>query len=182
MHLSYILEHAIHCLSLTVYPLAPVHVEPAPRRREAMGKSRGRRRIGVKFCPGHGDGVVDVQIVGGTCITSAATVHVELPVRRSEAVAVSRCRRDASCWCREIRPDLRDWIKRVKVIEKARVELAVHEIQFVIAPMHVEHAVCRAEAVEHSGRRGDAMDLLGEVRPGRGDEVVDVKAAEGART
>ena len=125
MHLSYVTEHAIQCLGLTIYPLAPVHVEPAPRRREAMGKSRGRRRIGVKFCPGHGDGVVDVQIVGGTCITSAATVHVELPVRRSEAVAVSRRRRDASGWCSEVRPDLRGWIKGVKVIEEDIFVIAV---------------------------------------------------------
>ena len=44
--------------------------------------------------------------------------------------------------------------------------------------MHVEHAVCRAEPVEHSGRRRDAMDLLGEVRPGCGDEAVDVQVAE----
>ena len=141
MHFSLIMEHAIQCLRLTVYPLAPVHVDPAARRREAMKKSGGRRPGGVKFCPGHRGGVVDVQIVGRACITSAATLHVELPVRRGEAVAVSRRRRGASGWCREVRPDLRDWIETVKVIERAIFVLAVKEIQKSIAPMHVEHAV-----------------------------------------
>ena len=46
--------------------------------------------------------------------------------------------------------------------------------------MHVEHAVCRAEAVEQSGRRRDAMDLLGEVRPGHVGSVVDVQIAKQA--
>ena len=44
---------------------APVHVELAPRRREAMTSSRGRRgagRGGREVRPGHGDGVVDVQV------------------------------------------------------------------------------------------------------------------------
>ena len=64
----------------------------------------------------------------------------------------------------------------MKVIEK----MAALAVRSSMAPMHVEQAVCRAEAVEHSGRRRDAMDLLGEMRPGCGDEAVDVKVVEDA--
>ena len=55
--------------SLTV-SLAPVNVEQAPRRREAVIRSWGRRGAGCgggEVGPGHGGGVVDVQVAEVAC-------------------------------------------------------------------------------------------------------------------
>ena len=53
---------------------APVHVELAPGRREAVivsGRRRIARRRGGQVGPVHGDGVVDVQIPEVHCTRQA---------------------------------------------------------------------------------------------------------------
>jgi hypothetical protein len=53
---------------LTPVGQAPMHVEQAPRRREAMEKS-GRRRgdVAGEVEPGHGGWIVNVKIVRCAC-------------------------------------------------------------------------------------------------------------------
>jgi hypothetical protein len=56
--------------------IAPVHVELAPRRREAVTLSgrRGRAgRCGGQVRPGHGGGVVDVQVMEVAACAVAST-------------------------------------------------------------------------------------------------------------
>ena len=66
-------------LTLTNYPLAPVHVEPAPSRREAVTSSGGRwgaGRIGGEVCPDHGDWVVDEQITKQACARRTGRLYL----------------------------------------------------------------------------------------------------------
>ena len=53
--------------ALTGVTQAPVDVEPAPRRREPVIRSRRRECAGHEVRPGHGGGVVDVQVLEVTC-------------------------------------------------------------------------------------------------------------------
>ena len=55
---------------ITGFTQAPMNVEPARRRREAVPVSGRRRAAGRgvgEVRPGHGDGVVDVQIADRYC-------------------------------------------------------------------------------------------------------------------
>ncbi len=52
---------------LTYISLTAVHIELAPRRREAERFSGSAGELGWKLEPGHGRRIVDVQIVGGSC-------------------------------------------------------------------------------------------------------------------
>ena len=66
-----LLSHTFMQSDLTVGIKAPVHVEQAPRRREAVagsGERWGAGRGGGEVGPGHGGGVVDVQVAEiGAC-------------------------------------------------------------------------------------------------------------------
>ena len=70
---------------------APVHVEPAPLRREAMtpsGARRGAGRGGGEVRPGHGDGVVNVQDATVACARrvlwgAVAPRHIALAITTS---------------------------------------------------------------------------------------------------
>ena len=58
-------QPASPCLKLTSWPSARVHVEQAPRRREAVTSSGGRwgaGHAGGEVCPGHVDWVVGKQV------------------------------------------------------------------------------------------------------------------------
>ena len=66
---------------------ATVHVELVPSRREAVAVSGGRRgagRGGREVRPGHGDGVVDVQVrQEGACARRCGTWGQECAIVRA---------------------------------------------------------------------------------------------------
>ena len=72
----------------------------------------------------------------------------------------------------EIRPDLRDGVEDVKVTELVG---AIPKTPESTAPVHVELAVCRCEAMLISRRRHGAVDLRREVRPDLRDGFENVK-------
>ena len=60
-----------HDINITVFTEAPVHVEPGPRRREAVTISGGRRNAGHiqgEVRPGHRGGVEHVKVVVDVCV------------------------------------------------------------------------------------------------------------------
>ena len=64
---------------ITEFTTAPVHVEPAPRRHEAVtvsGARPGAGRIGGEVCPDHGDWVVDEQITKQACARRTGRLYL----------------------------------------------------------------------------------------------------------
>ena len=73
-----------------------MHVELVGGRREAVGQSGGGRGAGQRdgqVRPGHGDGVVDVQVAAGTCTTS----HIILAMNKDVVLG----KRSEIAWGRE---------------------------------------------------------------------------------
>ena len=77
---------------ITVFTIAPVHVEPAPRRREAVLGSGGRQtagQIGGEVRPVHGGGVEHVKVVvdvwvGRECGgLNSSFYHFDFPLLRN---------------------------------------------------------------------------------------------------
>ena len=61
-------RHQTHITDITS---APVHVEPAPRRREAVTVSGGRwgaGRVEGEVRPGHRSGIEHVQVIVDACV------------------------------------------------------------------------------------------------------------------
>ena len=81
--------------SLTAVTIAPVHVELAPRRREAMktpGRGRGAAEGGGEVCPGPGGRIVHVEVVEVGC---AGRARGATAARRSHAGRAARLRTHA---------------------------------------------------------------------------------------
>ena len=96
-----------------------------------------------------------------------------------EAMAVSGCRRRSFDGGGEVRPGHGDRVVAVEVITEVDTKTIV--IIDGTTTVHVELTVWRREAVAISSCRKDAGGCVGEVRPGHGDGVEDVKIVSGTR-
>ena len=159
--------------------IAPVHVELAISRCEAVTVPGRRGDAGGcvgEVRPDLRDGIKGVKVAKNGVFNAIpgplSPVNVQLAGRRSEAV-VRPCRgHGASGWLGEVRPDPRDWIIGVKVTKHV---IARH---ISTAPMHVELASCRSEAMTVPGCRWDAGACVGEIHPGHCYRVEGVKIAK----